>query len=35
MKVYVVAMEAFKKKEKQDETMFTKKIDGFLNFTLD
>jgi hypothetical protein len=27
------AMEALKKKEMQDETQFTSKIDGFLSFT--
>jgi hypothetical protein len=33
--MHIVAMEALKKKGNQDETMFTKKIDVFLNFTLD
>jgi hypothetical protein len=28
----VAAVEALKKKERQDETQFTTKIDGFLNF---
>jgi hypothetical protein len=32
VKIYVVAMEALKKKERQDETQFTTKIDGFLSF---
>jgi len=34
MKIYVATMEPFKNKERQDETQFTPKIDGFLNFTL-
>ncbi len=29
MRVYVAAVEALKKKERQDETQFTIKIDGF------
>jgi hypothetical protein len=29
VKIYVVAMELFMKKERQDETQFTTKIDGF------
>jgi hypothetical protein len=29
MKIYVVAMELLMKKERQDETQFTTKIDGF------
>jgi hypothetical protein len=29
---YVAAAEALRKKERQDETEFTTKIDGFLNF---
>ncbi len=32
MKIYVAAMEALMKKERQDETQFTTKIDGFLEF---
>jgi hypothetical protein len=31
--MYVAAGEALKKKERQDETQFTTKIDGFLSFT--
>jgi hypothetical protein len=31
--MYVAAVEALRKKERQDETQFTTKIDGFLNFT--
>jgi len=30
--LYVVAMEALRKKETQDETKLTTKIDGFLSF---
>jgi hypothetical protein len=33
MKIYVAAVEALRKKESQDETQFTTKIDGFLSFT--
>ncbi len=34
MKIYVAAVEARSgKKERQDETEFTTKIDGFLSFT--
>ncbi len=33
VKIYVAAMEALKKKERQDETQFTTKIDGFRSFT--
>jgi hypothetical protein len=33
VKIYVAAVEALMKKEKQDETQFTTKIDGFLSFT--
>jgi hypothetical protein len=33
VKIYVAAVEALRKKEKQDETQFTTKIDGFLSFT--
>jgi hypothetical protein len=29
VRVYVAAVEALKKKERQDETQFTIKIDGF------
>jgi hypothetical protein len=33
VKIYVAAVEALrKKKERQDETQFTTKIDGFLSF---
>jgi len=32
VKIYVVAMEALKKKERQDETQFTTKVDGFFSF---
>jgi hypothetical protein len=32
MKIFVATMEAFKKKERQDETQFTTKFDGFLSF---
>jgi hypothetical protein len=31
MKIYVAIMEALKKKERQGETQFTTKNDGFLN----
>ncbi len=30
MKIYVAAVEALRKKERQDETQFTTKIDSFL-----
>jgi hypothetical protein len=30
--IYVAAVEALKEKERQDETQFTTKIDGFLSF---
>jgi hypothetical protein len=33
MKIYVAAVETLRKKESQDETQFTTKIDGFLSFT--
>jgi hypothetical protein len=33
MKIYVTIVEAFRKKEIQDETQFTTKIDGLLSFT--
>jgi hypothetical protein len=33
VKIYVAALEALRKKERQDETQFTTKIDGFLSFT--
>ncbi len=33
MKRYVAVVEALGKKERQDETQFTTKIDGFLSFT--
>jgi hypothetical protein len=32
VKIYVAAVEALRKKERQDETRFTIKIDGFLSF---
>jgi hypothetical protein len=32
VKIYVAAVEALRRKEKQDETQFTTKIDGFLSF---
>jgi len=32
MKIYVAAVEALRKKERQDETQFTTNIDGFLSF---
>jgi hypothetical protein len=32
MKIYIIIVEVFRKKERQDETQFTTKIDGFLNF---
>jgi hypothetical protein len=32
VKIYVVAVEALGRKERQDETQFTTKIDGFLSF---
>jgi hypothetical protein len=32
VEIYVAAMEALRQKERQDETQFTTKIDGFLNF---
>jgi hypothetical protein len=35
VKIYVVAAEALRKKERQDETEFTTKIDGFLSFIPD
>jgi hypothetical protein len=31
VKIYVGALKALRKKEKQDETQFTTKIDGFFN----
>ncbi|KAH9533538.1 hypothetical protein CY35_18G057700 [Sphagnum magellanicum] len=33
VKIYLAAAEALRKKERQDETQFTTKIDGFLSFT--
>ncbi len=33
VKIYVAAVEALRKKERQDETQFITKIDGFLSFT--
>jgi hypothetical protein len=32
MKMYVAAVEALRKKEREDETQFSTKIDGFLSF---
>jgi hypothetical protein len=32
VKIYVAAVEALRKKERQDETQFTTKVDGFLSF---
>ncbi len=32
MKIYVAAVEALRRKERQDETQFTTKIDGFMSF---
>ncbi len=32
MKIYVTTMEVFKEEKKKDQTQFTTKIDGFLNF---
>jgi hypothetical protein len=32
VKIYAAAVKALKKKERQDETLFTKKIDAFLSF---
>ncbi len=32
VKIYVTAVEAFRKKERHDETQFTTKTDGFLSF---
>ncbi len=32
VKIYVAAVEELRKKERQDETQFTSKIDGFLSF---
>jgi hypothetical protein len=33
VKIYVAAVEALRKKERQDETQFTTKIDGLFSFT--
>jgi hypothetical protein len=33
VKIYVAAVEALKKNERQDETQFTTKTGGFLSFT--
>jgi hypothetical protein len=33
VKIHVAAVEALRKKERQDETQFIAKIDGFLSFT--
>jgi len=33
VKIYVTALEALREKERQDETQFSTKIDGFLSFT--
>ncbi len=32
VKIYVAAVEVLRKNERQDETQFTTKIDGFLSF---
>jgi hypothetical protein len=32
VKIYVAAVEAVRKNERQDETQFTNKVDGVLNF---
>ncbi len=32
VKIYVAAAEELRKKERQDETQFTTKFDGFLSF---
>jgi len=32
VKIYVAALEALMKNERQDETQFTTKVDGFLSF---
>ncbi len=32
VKIYVAAVKALRKKERQDETQFITKIDGFLSF---
>jgi hypothetical protein len=32
VKIYVAAVEELRKKERQDETQFTSKIDGFMSF---
>jgi hypothetical protein len=32
VKINVAALEALRKKERQDETQFTAKIDGFVSF---
>jgi hypothetical protein len=32
VKIYVAAMEALRRKEREDETQFTTKINGFLSF---
>jgi hypothetical protein len=32
VKIYVLAMEALREKERQDETQFTTKIDSFFEF---
>jgi hypothetical protein len=32
VKIYATAVEALRKKERQDETQFTTNIDGFLSF---
>jgi len=33
VKIYVALVEVLRKKERQDETQFTTKIDGFMSFT--
>jgi hypothetical protein len=33
MKIYAIVVKAFMKKERQNETQFATKIDGYLSFT--
>jgi hypothetical protein len=32
VKIYVAAVEVLRKKQREDETQFTTKVDGFLSF---
>jgi hypothetical protein len=32
VRIYVAAVEALRRKERQDETQFTTKVDGFMSF---